>query len=273
MVEDIVLGGGQIGKAIAAIVKTDIIYDKSEKICTYQVGTKCEVLHVCIPFEGYKYFSNTINFMLKMTNAKYVMIHSTVPVGTTASLQYEFTSTFIYSPVLGQHPKLEEDIRSYVKLYSTYQDYVNVDTIMYLRFKTVMHISKPETLELSKLVETTYLGLLVEFTKLVDEIAHDDKDVWECSRIADSRHHNRPIMYNNHQEIGGHCVIPNLKLFPTKIEGGYNEKYPVLDQLISILLHSAKEKISTSAEGSNKKNEGMNLRKYEHHTGWRKWCG
>jgi len=253
MVDDIILGGGQIGKAIGKIVGTDIFMDVKKEISTY-TEDHCEVLHVCIPFWDREDFINNINLAISKCQPQYIIIHSTVEVGTTRFIQTMLEkSTTVYSPILGRHPDLAHDIRHYVKLFASIKHSAGVTPIMNKRFEVTNEVQSVETLELSKLVETTYLGLLVEFTKLVDELAHNDEAVWYLSSFAHNRHHDRPIMYNNHKDIGGHCIIPNLKLFPSKIEGGYNEKYPVLDQLVSILLHSAKEKISTSAEGAIKK--------------------
>jgi len=229
---------------------------------------------VCIPFWDINDFSNNISVANAKCQPDYILIHSTVAVGTTRTIQARLgRSTTVYSPCLGRHPDLYEDFRNYRKCFASINDY-DFNRLS-KGFPHTLGGFNVETLELSKLVETTYLGLLVDFTKLVDELAHDDKAVWALSRLADARHHNRPIMYNDHKPIGGHCVIPNLKLFPSKIEGGYSQEYPVLDQLVSILLHSAKEKISTSAEASEKKNERMNLGKCEHHkeTEWNFYNG
>ena len=76
-------------------------------------------------------------------------------------------------------------------------------------------MSKPQTLELAKIIcDTSYLGWLINYAQLSNKIAieHgvDYDEMWSFSDEIHKLLGNRPKMYPGY--IGGHCVIPNLKL-------------------------------------------------------------
>jgi arginine/lysine/ornithine decarboxylase len=76
-------------------------------------------------------------------------------------------------------------------------------------------VSDPLTLELAKIVcDTSYYGWLINYAQISQIIASRYKiDYDEMWSFADEIHKflgNRPKMFPGF--IGGHCVIPNLKL-------------------------------------------------------------
>jgi hypothetical protein len=80
-------------------------------------------------------------------------------------------------------------------------------------------MSKPETLELSKIIcDTSYLGWLVNYAQLSNMIAikHgiDYDEMWSFSDEIQKFLGNRPKMFPG--IIGGHCVIPNIDLIDNK---------------------------------------------------------
>ena len=80
-------------------------------------------------------------------------------------------------------------------------------------------MSSPETLELAKIIcDTSYLGWLVNYAQLSKGITIqygvDYDEMWSFSDEIHKFLGNRPKMYPGY--IGGHCVIPNLKLINDK---------------------------------------------------------
>ena len=83
------------------------------------------------------------------------------------------------------------------------------------RFKKIEWMSTTKTAELAKiLVDTTYYGWLINYAQITKMICEKEGvDFDEMWKFADEIHENlgnRPKMYPG--IIGGHCVIPNLKL-------------------------------------------------------------
>ena len=79
----------------------------------------------------------------------------------------------------------------------------------------IKRMSKPETLELAKIVcDTSYLGWLVNYAQISNLIAKQFNvnydEMWTFSDEIHKILGNRPKMYPGY--IGGHCIIPNLDL-------------------------------------------------------------
>jgi UDP-glucose 6-dehydrogenase len=75
--------------------------------------------------------------------------------------------------------------------------------------------NKVEALELAKLAETTYFGVLIAFAqeinRLAEQVGGDYQEVTEFFREVDFL----PSTDYFPGFIGGHCVIPNIKLLKT----------------------------------------------------------
>ena len=76
-------------------------------------------------------------------------------------------------------------------------------------------LSNPLTLELAKIVvDTSYYGWLINYAQISkiisDKYGVDYDEMWSFSDEIHKFLKNRPKMFPGF--IGGHCVIPNLKL-------------------------------------------------------------
>jgi len=73
-------------------------------------------------------------------------------------------------------------------------------------------MSKPEALELAKLAETTYFGVLIAYAQELNRYAERlEVDYSEASRFFEEIDFLPKVRYYP-GFIGGHCVIPNIKL-------------------------------------------------------------
>jgi UDP-N-acetyl-D-mannosaminuronate dehydrogenase len=73
-------------------------------------------------------------------------------------------------------------------------------------------MSSPEALELAKLLETTYFGVLVAWAQEMDRFAEAaDADYWEVTDFFEEIGFFPPVRFQPGY-IGGHCVMPNLEL-------------------------------------------------------------
>jgi len=164
-----------------------------------------------------KFISTVIDY-IEEYEPKAVIIHSTVRVGTTSivSRHTEGKIPVFYSPIRGVHERFLNDLKRYQKFIAPAR--AQYEDAMADRFEYIVWVTNVDSLELTKLMETTYYGYLIAFRKDVDKMFTDmklDPDVfWAfCDEIHEYLG-NRPVMFNDGEPIGGHCVIPNLDLLP-----------------------------------------------------------
>ncbi len=228
MKKDVVAGLGEIGLPILKILskKEKIVgYDLNEKLMNqrkFDVLNKLSTsfLHVAIPVTT-KFDSNLIKLHKKF-KPDCIVIHSTIPPGTTERLQKKIDSPLIYSATRGVHKRMLKDLKRYTKFFSISQNAPR-KTWAISNFRSNLHktgvktkkMSKPETLELAKIIcDTSYLGWLVNYAQISNVIAKEHNvnydEMWEFSDEIHQILGNRPKMYPGF--IGGHCVIPNLEL-------------------------------------------------------------
>jgi hypothetical protein len=209
----LIVGNGEVGKALAEVLKSynpDVL-DKGEE----WRGHYYDVLHVCFPFSGE--FTEQVRAYQELYAPSVTVIHSTVPVGTSRSLDA------VHSPIRGIHPFLTEGIRTFVKLIggsgaSRVADYFRRAGLR------VMLFDKQETTELAKLLETESYRVNIEFCQIAKALC-DEAGVGfhDAYTIAAQTYNSgyaalgrpeyvRPILQPIDGQIGGHCVGPNQKL-------------------------------------------------------------
>lgn len=239
-----ILGMGEIGKAIARFYPVHFEKDLDRNEFENQ---SLDFLHVCIPGNLPNFVDLVLENIKAYAHGAIVIIHSTVPVGTTKKISdvHKFT---VHSPCRGVHPNLYEGIQTFVK-------YVGADDagtgrlvaehFEKLGIKTSV-VYKSETTELLKLLDTTYYGLAIAFhsyaQKLCDQqgvnfdvVMTDangsyNQGYWQLEK----RNVIRPVLYPpKDDKIGGHCVVPNAKLLKEQFGDD-----PLLD---SILRHEKKD--------------------------------
>lgn len=229
-----ILGHGEVGKAIESLyagTDHDIVIEDDPNGVAHHRMEGADYVHVCLPY--YSDFVYDVSIFIEYTHPENLIIHSTVPVGTTSSvlINSDYTRNIYHAPVRGVHPNLLEGLRTfpmYVGHDSGDQDSANsvkelCSLLQSLGVATKV-VDKFETSELAKLASTTYYGMCIAFhgeiKKLCDERGLDFEDVmteWNegyNKGYADlgMDHVVRPNLYPPSGSIGGHCIIPNAKL-------------------------------------------------------------
>lgn len=201
-----------------------------KEMYVFPEGKTFTYMHICFPYSPA--FMDVVQNYLKEAKAQIVIIHSTVPVGTTRELEkyYEGTGVFfVHSPIRGKHPDLYHGLRNFVKCLGgtnkTVCDQVyNMFQSLGLR---VRMYDKPETTELGKLLSTTTYGMHIAWVQEQERICRKfglnfDEAVTEFTRqynegykhfnihLDEESPYTRPLLYPGF--IGGHCVMPNLDL-------------------------------------------------------------
>ena len=212
--KNLVIGNGQIGKAIAAVLECDIVDVVEFSEDTYNV------IHVCFPHSSL--FDREIEKYMKIYEPKLIVIHSTVPVGTTR----KFGSIAVHSPIRGIHPNLEEGVRTFDKMFGGINPGKVDEAITIFEEAGVRCAAyeKPEITEAGKLLSTTYYGWNIIFEKYVHEYCEkNDLDYDAVYRDFNLTYNIgykemgkpnvvRPVLEHYPGKIGGHCVIANTQL-------------------------------------------------------------
>ena len=230
--KNIVCGLGEIGTPILKLLSKKhltIGYDIDSKLMNLQKfkkfqDTKTSFLHICIPFT--KNFQKNVQSLYQKFYPDYIVIHSTISPSTTNSLQNVLPIPVIYSATRGVHRRMLSDLSRYTKFYAIDPKIKNAKSasLEYAKLlKTcgvkTKKMSNPLTLELAKIVvDTSYYGWLINYAQISNVIAKkhgvDYDEMWTFSDEIHKFLGNRPKLFPGF--IGGHCVIPNLKLIDEK---------------------------------------------------------
>jgi UDP-N-acetyl-D-mannosaminuronate dehydrogenase len=211
----IVAGMGEVGRPLFHILGRAhpcIAVD----IEPVEVSGACSVLHICYPFQIPGFLEVTAGYMERY-RPEITIINSTVAPGTTRRLYNLAQRPVVFSPVRGKHAKMESDMLRYKKFVagvtaeSTKKaaDHFAQAGFLTDSFRT------PEIAELSKLVETTWLGVLVGWAQEVERMASQQGATYEeinafIQEIDFLPSHVFP------GQIGGHCVLPNIEILQSQ---------------------------------------------------------
>ena len=221
---DIILGMGEVGSTIYELltergikcVGIDSDQSKSRNYNDSEIENQ-EFLHICLPGELDEFDKVSLNRIKSLKNLKAVIVHSTVKPETTKKIQNNTELPVFYSPVRGVHRRFLEDMKRYTKFIATDLDKIKDEIKLEIekRFQKIQWMTSTKTAEMAKiLVDTTYYGWLINYAQITKMICDKEGiDYDEMWKFADEIHEflgNRPKMYPG--IIGGHCVIPNLKL-------------------------------------------------------------
>ena len=207
----VVAGLGEVGKPLLQILSRS--YEcAGVDLAPIEIQRPCSVLHVCYPFQLQDFTGTTLSYIQKYRPAL-TIINSTLGVGTTRKVQEQVSTPVVYSPVRGKHAKMEQDMLHYQKFVAGFDEQSTqraADHFARAGF-AVAKFRTPEVGELSKLVETTWLGVLIGWAQEVERMAVDCGASYEevnafIKEISFLPSHVFP------GRIGGHCVMPNIAI-------------------------------------------------------------
>jgi UDP-N-acetyl-D-mannosaminuronate dehydrogenase len=208
----IVLGMGEVGQPLFQILSRtfDCV---AVDIKPVEISKPCDVLHICYPFQVRDFLGITAAY-IKKYDPRLTVIHSTLAPGTTRKVHDTLPGrALIYSPVRGKHARMEADILRYKKFVAGFEPQAVEAAQRHFRqagFETDT-FPTPDIAELSKLLETTYFGVLIGWAQEVERLAtrYDGsyEDVVSFIKEVDFLpSHIFPGV------IGGHCVMPNIAI-------------------------------------------------------------
>jgi len=209
----LVVGLGEVGGALAAVL------ERSGPILRHDIEPRdfadpIEVMHLCVPFGRQDQFEEIALSYIERFKPALTIVNSTVIPGTTRSIEQRAGRPVAYSPVRGKHVRMAEDLLRYRKFVAALDDETAARAEEHFRQAgmQIQRIEQPETLELAKLAETTYFGVLIAFAQELNRYAaHVGADYEETLSIFEEIEFLPRTRYFP-GFIGGHCVIPNINL-------------------------------------------------------------
>ncbi len=172
-----------------------------------------DVLHVCYPFEIKDFVGETARY-IRDYKPRLTIINSTVAVGTTRTVAERTGVAVANSPVRGKHVRMLQEMRGYTKFVSAIDasdaEYA-AEHFKAAGLKTKI-LAAPEATELAKLTETTYFGLMIAWAQEIERYC--DRTGQSYDEIV-SIYDEIPFFPTTKYfpgVIGGHCVMPNIKI-------------------------------------------------------------
>ena len=140
MTKHLIIGMGEIGTSLAEVLECNGI-DKGDEV------PRADIIHICFPYSDQ--FVDLVKKYKTDTEAGLVVIHSTVPIGTTNKC----SSDAVHSPMRGKHPRLAEGIKIFVKFFGGQRDEEVASYFSSLGIETIT-TTKAENTEAMKLWDT-----------------------------------------------------------------------------------------------------------------------
>lgn len=230
MTYQLVIGAGEVGRALGAVLDCDVVDVHTE----HDFDDEYEILHIAFPWM--EDFLEEVTRYQRIHNADVVVVHSTVPVGTCDPMDW------IHSPVRGRHPDLEQGIRTFVKPMGG----ENFDNLARARFAFA---SEGVEVRIAPNARTTEVGKLLELAQYGAEVRMQKEAYWICREYGVDpeqayRFHGmeyndgfedlgderfvKPILSEMPGPIGGHCVAPGTGLLDSNF---FSEAvYPITEE-------------------------------------------
>jgi UDP-glucose 6-dehydrogenase len=209
----LIVGLGEVGGALAEVL------DRTGPVLRHDIE-RCEfdapigVMHLCFPFTSKDQFETIALSYLERFKPQLTIINSTVIPGTTRSIERRSGLAVAYSPVRGKHVRMADDLLRYKKFVAASKAGTARLAEEHLRRAGIQtqRLARPETLELAKLAETTYFGVIIAFAQELNRYATTlGADYDEAATFFDEVEFLPRVRYFP-GFIGGHCVIPNINL-------------------------------------------------------------
>ena len=237
----LIVGMGEVGSALHSILKGYYevhTYDAKDGPPIIPESCDIEIMHICIPWsEG---FMGVVNYWNSLISPKYIVIHSSVPVGVCERLD----GVVFHSPVRGTHPDMKEGMLAYVKYIGYEPDDAGKikDVVDYFESAdiTIKPIIHTRTTELMKLLELCRYGTYIAFAKEQENICKAFQldynlvvNDYEETRNEGMKALGRdelcqPILYPFKDYVSGHCTVEDMEILLNQI------KSPLLEQAYKI---------------------------------------
>jgi len=226
----LVVGLGEVGKPLLDVLGSahEVKGRDLDPLHAEDVG----VLHICYPFQIDDFIGTSINY-IREYQPDLVIINSTALPGTSRKIHELAQIPVVFSPVRGKHIRMREELLHYTKFVAgTDQDASSAAKEHFEKAGlTVETIKTPETLELAKLLETTYFGLLISWAQEIERFCNEvEAEYDEVMKYTKEIGYLPPVIFQP-GFIGGHCVMPNIKLLEQLRPSDFTEAIRISNEL------------------------------------------
>lgn len=207
----LVVGCGEVGKALMQVLGCPG-YDPPAGYTPEDIH--CDMLHVCVPYSAAS-FRPAVSAYQQRCRPTFTVIHSTVPIGTSDSLNAH------HSPIRGRHPHLAGSIRTFVK-YVGGPEALLICAVLQQYGIEAMACSSARDTEAGKLIDLMQFGQAVLLEKSIHEFCERNKLTYDIVYRHFNKTYNqgytemgdcefmRPVLNHVDGPIGGHCVVQNM---------------------------------------------------------------
>ena len=219
----LVIGMGEVGKPLHTILHKQDPEVIGVDIEPVSVSSGVDIMHVCFPFKESDPFHQTVAGYAAKYRPAIIVINSTVVPGTTRAIENATGVPCVYSPIRGKHTRMVDDLYLYVKFVagSNAEATQRVQTHFQAAGLKSEVLSAPESLELAKLLETTYFGLLIAWAQEMNRFAATvQADYVEVGRFFSEIAYLPKVLFQP-GIIGGHCVMPNIGLLEQRFQSQF----------------------------------------------------
>jgi UDP-N-acetyl-D-mannosaminuronate dehydrogenase len=216
----VVVGMGEVGTPLHAIL-AKVYPCIAVDIDPVSVEVSCSVLHICYPYQIEDFIGTSASY-IQQYRPELTIINSTIPPGTTRQVQHASETSVAYSPVRGKHIRMQQELLRYKKFVAGCDSRATEQAARHFAnagFKTAT-FRTPEVGELSKLLETTWLGVLVGWAQEVERLAsYYGASYQEVNSFIKEIDFLPSHVFPGF--IGGHCIVPNIDLLRRKFQSHF----------------------------------------------------
>jgi UDP-N-acetyl-D-mannosaminuronate dehydrogenase len=245
-----VIGLGEIGKPLFNLIKKVYPEAIGKDIQPVEINNQIGIMHICIPFKNSDHFVGIVSEYAKKYSPEVIVVNSTVVPGTTKTIEKTTNITSIFSPIRGKHTRMESELLFYTKFIAG--DNVNAVNRISEHFKSIGMkteiLTKATSLELAKLFETTYFGLLIAWAQEMDRIAkYNEGDYEEIVKFFQEISYLPPVVFQP-GFIGGHCIMPNIKILKSQFPSDFLDAIELSNERKSKELKGKEDKLKERIE-------------------------
>ena len=219
----LVIGLGEVGKPLLAVLQRHEPETFGIDIAPVSIAGPIGFMHICFPFKDPGQFKDAVVAYAGKYAPDVIVINSTVAPGTTRAIEAACKIPCVYSPVRGKHTKMADELCTYVKFVAGSNAQATAQAMQQFRSAGMQSeaMSTPESLELAKLLETTYFGLLIAWAQEMNRFAQDvNADYTEVGRFFREIAYLPGVLFQPGY-IGGHCVMPNIGLLQQQFQSDF----------------------------------------------------
>ena len=219
----LIIGLGEVGGPLLTVLQRRHPGTIGIDIEPALVNTQIDIMHVCFPFVSQDQFQDAVASYARKYTPEVIVINSTVVPGTTRAIEVVCGIPCVYSPIRGKHSKMLDELCTYVKFVAGTSATATERVLEHFKSAGMRSetMSSPETLELAKLLETTYFGLLIAWAQEMNRFAQDvNADYQEIGQFFREVSYLPGVLFQP-GHIGGHCVMPNIELLQQQFQSDF----------------------------------------------------